>query len=334
MSGLIPVFCDWAKVRMSVSQAPEGTDYKILQCNRSLGAENPDWERNAWVQHIKKPESIDEFHDSSASSSVRVRYSPESGYLDIDGNLGRWGRGDSVWGSGVYASVMGFLPNMLKEPVRVTSPIKMKRIDLTANVAFKSATDAYAYLRWAGMHKLHRINPRNYLTGVTWVTENWSMKIYDKIVDLNRTKNKLLSDKINAEVGYMLRFEITLRTDELEKYKMSLLSDWQHKEHMMGVIFTDKFKTLLKNDVNVDIETEIMPARLAAAVDSWRSGRSFPAMLSDGRISRATYYRLRKDLMEYGYDISQPADVTALNIKPREVEFSFVDAPTWYWRKA
>jgi len=334
MSGLIPVFCDWAKVRFAVNEAPEGTDYKILQCNRILGAEHPDWERNAWVQHIKKPETLDEFHDTSASSSVRVRYSPESGYLDIDGNLGRWGRADAVWGAGVFASVWSFLPTMINSKVQITSPIKMKRIDLTANVAFKSATDAYAYLRWCGMHKLHRINPRSYLTGVTWVTENWSMKIYDKIVDLKRTKNKLLSDKINAEVGYMLRFEITLRTDELEKYKMSYLHDWQNKDEMMAVIFTDKFNALLNRDVNVDIETEVMPARLAAAVDSWRSGRSFPAMLSDGRISRATYYRLRKDLMEYGYDISQPVDVTALNIKPREVDFSFVAAPEWYWRKA
>lgn len=328
---VIPVFCDWAKVRFAVNKPPSGSNYAIVQYQRDVGIDTPEWSRNAWVKHIKKPETVDELLGTSASSSVQVRYSPESGFVDVDGNLGKWGRDNAVWGYGVYGSVMRFLPAIFKGGVNLVGDVRMKRVDLTANVAFKSAVDAYAFLRWAQMHKLHRISPRFYQTGCMWVTENWSLKIYDKIVDLNRLKNKNLSDKINAELGYMLRFELTLRTDELEKYKMSKLSDWQNNDEMMNVIFTDKFKPLLKKDVSIDIVTDDMPSRLCTAVDSWRAGRSFPAMVSDGRMSRTTYYRLRKDLLSYGFDISQPADVTALNIKPREIEFKFVSAPEWYW---
>jgi II/X family phage/plasmid replication protein len=328
----IPVFCDWMKCRFQVNKPPIGTNYQIQQFNRDIGVSSPDWERNAWVQHVKKPETLDEYMGTSASSSVQLRFNPDSNYLDIDGNLGRWGRGDAVWNYGVYSAAWRFLPSILNHGVEIRGDIELKRIDLTANVAFKSATDAYAYLRWAGMHKIHRLNPVHYLTGVMWKTENYSLKIYDKIADLKRVKNKLLSEKLNSEVGYILRFELTLRTDELKKFGMSKLTDWQHRGDMMSVIFSEKFKPLLKNEVNIDIETADMPARLASAVDSWRSGRSYPAMLSDGRISRATYYRLRRDLLAYGFDISQPADVTALNIKPREIEFSFVSAPEWYWK--
>ena len=327
---MIPVFCDWLKLRMAVNKAPRGTDCKIQQYNSAMGAENPDWVRNAWVKHINCTNSDDEYVGTSASSSAQLRYSPESGYLDIDGNLGRWGRGDSVWGSGVFSSAWRFLPSVLADGVEIVGAVHVKRVDLTANVAFKSASDAYAYLRWAKLNKCHRLNPTSYQTGVTWVTENWSMKIYDKIADLNRLKNKELSEKLLSEVGYLLRFEVTLRTNELEKYKMSLLSDWQNRAEMMNVIFTDKFKPLLKKDVSVDAVTDVMPTRLANAVDGWRAGRDYLAMVSDGRLSRSGYYKLRKELLVYGFDISQPCDVTALNIKPREIEFSFVNAPSWY----
>lgn len=330
---MIPVFCDWLKLRMAVSKAPRGTNCKIQQHTVALGSENPDWVRNAWVKHVKSTNDNDEFLGTSASSSAQLRYDSENGYLDVDGNLGKWGRDDAVWGYGVFSSAMRFLPSLLVDDVQIKGSIHMKRVDLTANVAFKSASDAYAYLRYVKMMKCHRLNPVSYQTGVSWVTENWSMKIYDKIYDLKRTKNPLLSEKILSEFGYVLRFEVTLRTDELEKYKMSLLSDWQNKEDMMAVIFTDKFKPLLKKDVSIDAVTDVMPTRLANAVDGWRAGRDYLAMVSDGRLSRSGYYKLRKELLVYGFDISQPCDVTALNIKPREIEFSFIDAPAWYWSK-
>lgn len=328
----IPVFCDWSKLRFQVNKPPIGTNYAIAQYNRDTGLDSNDWVRNAWIKHIKKAESVDDLLGTSASTSVLLRYDSESGFLDVDGNLGRWGRTNNVWNYGVYGSVMRFLPSILRGGVQVQGHIRLKRLDLTANVAFKSAVDAYAYLRWAGMMKIGRLNPKPYLTGVTWVTENYSIKIYDKHADLARNKNKLLSETLKTEFGYVLRFEITLRTDELVKYGMEYLHLWQNKDFKMSEIFEDKLKPLLRRDVQVDQNIEEMPTRLATALDSWRNGRNFPAMLADGRIKRATYYRLRKDLLSYGFDISQPANVTALNIKPREVEFSFIDAPGWYWK--
>lgn len=329
----IPVFCDWLKLRMAVSHAPIGTNYLLAQYNPDVGIDFHDWQRPAWVSHVKKPESIEEYIDTSSSSMVKLRYNQESGFLDVDGNLGRWGRTNNVWNYGVYGSAWRFLPEILKPPVSIVGDIRIKRIDLTANVAFKSATDAYAYLRWCAMQKLHRINPTQHTTGVTWVTENWSLKVYDKINDLNRHKQKNLSELLISEVGYILRIEATLRSDELQKWQMDLLSNWQHNDEMMQRIFMQKFEQILKNDVMIDEMTNEMPTRLSTALDSWRSGRNFPAMVADGKMSRATYYRLRRDLQGFGFDISQPCNVTALNIRPRQVDFSFIDAPSWYWKK-
>jgi II/X family phage/plasmid replication protein len=328
----IPVFCDWAKLRFAVNKPPIGTNYALAQYNRDIGLDAQDWERNAWIKHIKKPEFVDELIGTSASSSVQLRYDAQSGFLDVDGNLGKWGRSNNVWNYGVYGSVWRFLPSILVGGVQIVGDMRLKRIDLTANVSFKSASDAYAYLRWAGMRKIARLNPKPYLTGVMWVTENYSLKIYDKLVDLSRNKMKLLSEKINSEFGYVLRFEITLRSDELKKYGMEYLHCWQNKDFKMSEIFEDKFKPLLRNDALTDNVTDEMPTRLASAVDSWRSGRNYLAMVADGRINIRTYQRLRKDLLIYGFDISQPCNVTALNIRPREIEFSFIDAPAWYWR--
>lgn len=320
-----PVFCDWLKLKMPASLVSAPFE-RYIECNNAYENE---WKRAAWVDVRDAPQQCD--YKRSDSTKIRVRWLADDGLLTIEGNLGRFGRRDNVWGSSVVAAAWNVLDFFAKtHKLRLNSPPEVRRVDLTANIAFRDARDASAYIAWTQGVKLGRATPTPYPTGTTWVTENWSGKVYDKIADLIRHGMTELAERIRSEVGYLLRLELTLRTDELARHGLDKLPNWQERMDAMTVLFTDKFAGLSRGGVIVDDAIRDMPNRLSNAVEAWRNGRDFPAAMRDGTMSRRTYYRMRKELLVYGIDISQRCNVTRMKIKPLEVPFRYVEAPDWY----
>lgn len=321
----VPVFCDWIKLSAPVKSVHRSFD-RWIECSSSGVI---DWRRQAWVQ-VQDERQVTDTRKSD-STKIRARYNAETSYIHIDGNLGRWGKRDNVWGRPVWQSAMSFLDFMAdRETLILSGSPTLHRVDLTANIAFRTASEASAWIAWAQTHKIGRANPRPYATGSAWVTENWSAKVYDKLSDLRRLGHKALADTIEAECGYLLRLETTLRTDELTRLGLTDLAAWQGRDHTMAKIFMDRFKPLLRGGASVDELTDELPMRLSNALDAWRNGKDFHAAVRDGRLSRRTYYRLRSDLLAYGVDIASPCNVVAMRIKPREVQPAFVAAPEWY----
>lgn len=321
----LPIFCDWVSCQVPVENVPSWFDRWIESRSDSGCLE---WSRPAWT----------EFRDghTSASTKIQIRHNREAGVLKIDGNLGRFGHADNVWGQGVYAAASRFVDLLAsRHGVRQTGPVTLSRVDLTLNIAFGSSHDAYDWLRWAHTVKLGRTSATPYPTGVAWKTRRWYAKVYDKIADLKRHKLTALANTLEAEVGYLLRLELTLRTHELAHAGLDHLPTWIEEENTMNVIFSDKFKPLLEGrGATVDELSREMPVRLSNALDGWRNGRNFQQAIADGRMSKRTYYRLRKELMTYGIDISVPCNVTTLNIRPRDITPVPVSAPDWYRRVA
>lgn len=295
-----------------------------------------DWRRPSWVQIADAIQVSDKRR--SDSTKIQVRHNPEAGVIRVSGNLGRWGQRDNVFGLSVGAAGLGFMDYLSKyHPVSFTAAPHLQRVDLTANIAFESASDYYDWLKWAGSLRVGRLKPKTYDTGVAWVTEEWSMKVYDKGADLRRHGLTDLAAAMEQEFGYLARLETTLRTDELERLNASELTDWlEGGQQMQNVIFHEKFKGLIAgtSGVSVDELSRELPLRLANALDAWRNGRNFPAAVADARINVRTYQRLRKDLLVYGVDIAQPCNVTAMRIRPRSIQPVFVSAPDWYRRAA
>lgn len=322
----LPVFCDWLTLSFRAKNLSTAYDRQI-QCREG---EQLAWSRPAWTD-VRDPRQQDD-RTKSDSTNIRVRWNPETEQMRISGNLGRWGRRDNVFGSSVWASAWRFLDFLQDtERLEILSEPELSRVDLTANIAFANAIEAYQYVSWASGIKLSRgSNPMQYPTGVSWVTENWSAKIYDKIADLKRLNNQELAAQLQAEYGYLMRLEITLRTDEINKYDLTRLSAWPERTDIMTVIFSDKFKPLLRPGYTVDELIEEMPTRLMMALQAYRNGTNYPAQVTAGRMNVRTYQRLRKALLAYGVDISQPPNVTRMHIKPRDVTYQFVEAPEWY----
>lgn len=325
----LPIFCDWLKVADSAyTYQPQDWRASIM---RTLGR-SVEWERRAWI----------DLKQTSSASAVRARFletgelhadGRQAGTLHLDGNLGRFGQSSNLFGlhvSDAAERVLDLLAKATRTHFDNPSTLALRRVDLTCNFSFASAADAAAYIDWAAQHHLGRATPRHYPTGCSWVTENWSGKVYDKLADMRRHNLNELADELQRREGYILRLETTLRTDELKRLKADTLDKWS--ADMENVIFTDKFAPILRGEnlPTLDELADTLPARLATCLQAWRNGLDYQAALRDRRISRATFYRLKADLLPFGVDISHRCNVRTLNIRPRLIEMRPLEQPAWW----
>lgn len=325
----LPVFCDWLKVAdTAFTYQPSAWRSRIM---RTTGRD-VDWERRAWV----------DFKQTSSASKIRGRFletgalnddGRQHGTLYLDGNLGRFGSANNLFGLHVQdaaKNVLKLLGDSTYTYFDNPETLSLRRVDLTCNFSFSSAADAAAYIDWCAQHHIGRAAARHYPTGCTWVTENWSAKVYDKLADMRRHNLNELADELQRREGYILRLELTLRTDELKRLKLDTIDKWSTE--MENVIFTEKFAPILRGEnlPTLDELADTLPARLATCVQAWRNGMDYQAAMRDNRISRATFYRLKADLLPFGIDISHRCNVRTLNIRPRLIEMQPLHQPDWW----
>jgi len=329
MSSQLPVFCDWLKVADSAfTYQPSAWRSRIM---RTTGRD-VDWERRAWV----------DFKQTSSASKIRGRFletgalnddGRQHGILHLDGNLGRFGAANNLFGLHVQdaaKNVLQLLGDSTDTYFQNSETLALRRVDLTSNFSFGTAADAAAYIDWAAQHSIGRAQVHPYPTGCSWVTQNWSAKVYDKLADMRRHNLNELADELQRREGYILRLELTLRTDELTRLELATLDKWS--PDMENIIFTEKFAPILpgENLPTADHLADTLPVRLATCVQAWRNGMDYEAAWRDGRINRRTFQRLRKDLLPFGIDISHRCNVRTLNIRPRLIEMKPFEQPAWW----
>lgn len=325
----LPIFCDWLKMadKSFTYQAPRWRS-RILRINEG----KTEWEKRAWM----------DFKDTSSSSSIRGRFletgenesdGRQNGILHLDGNLGRFGKKSNLFGLSCRDSAnqaLALLGTSTDTYYHEAEKVSLRRVDLTANFVFGTAADASAYIDWTKQVHIGRASARPYESGCTWVTENWSAKVYDKIADMRRHNQNELADELKNREGYVLRLEMTLRTDELKRLNVDTLDKWN--TDMEKILFTEKFSPILitQNLPSADDLCDELPVRLSMAVQAWRNGMDYRAALNDGRIHRATFYRLKADLLPFGIDISTRCNVRTLAIRPRLIEMRPLHKPDWW----
>jgi II/X family phage/plasmid replication protein len=129
----------------------------------------------------------------------------------------------------------------------------------------------------------------------------------------------------------IIRLELELKRRELHDLGWSdfneFLKGWE-----MGTVhklFADYEKILEVTGVQNDADfLDSLPIRLRSIAALFLSGRDVRSC-----VSRATFFRYRKSLLDYGIDIAdeRPAMLQTL---VRTVEIHPVSAPDWYWKAA
>ena len=261
------------------------------------------------------------------------------------GNFGRFGRKDNVFGfdpMGVFdivQRVLGYSGLPLFDLVAgsegsdaSSGRLRLSRIDLTRNYQCGGIANARSIIREISGRSVSRA--KRGIAGdesVWWSNTRYMIKFYIKALEMMHH---------GAEEGELLQYckdnGIFRAELELKRRELDLLG-WTDFEAFleawnMGTVHKifDKHTEIL-NKLDRSGESgflDSLPQRLRVTAAAWMSGRDVRSMMS-----RATYFRVRKALLEYGIDIGD-SKTTAITTRIREIEISAVDAPDWYWERA
>lgn len=342
------VFCDWLSMyQVHAKPVLIVNEGRVFSVDRHGEIQ---WEVNSKV-----------VHKGSFDTSVRV--SSDGHRVVIEGNIGRFGRSDNLFGYSVSDCVA--LANKLLAlfdlpPFTDAAPMPLNgkgggaevgtkeyfradvdkgyqavasvitRVDLTCNWSTGSQENASQFLRYLAGFKSGKQEPKSYETsGVSWGegSKYWYAKVYDKAADYIRhlsAANKLHDLKLYE---FMKMAGVVRHEITLKSRYLKQNNLWrssQWENNMQARIYA-MFSDVVEGKAFVDSFLEI-PGRAGELAVAWRDGADLKK-----RLSQPTFYRYRRELLKYNIDISVRSDVARLKIKVNVIDLSPLTVPAWYF---
>lgn len=302
--------------------------------------------------------TTDRHFNYEGSYGTKVRIKCDGHRVSFDGNIGRWGRPDNVFGFSVLAcidranailEIMGLPPFTHERDIPssgdsyIANGCILTRVDLTKNYAAGSPRNAARLIHYfAGQDSGRRANAKQYgENGVTWGegSKYWYGKMY--------VKAESLGDDVSPEVKAwtqeqgIVRHEISLKSRYLAQNGLRKINDWKHNEWViwdeelnevptMENVVYNRFSDVLKRGQAVRTPLEEIPGNIGRIARDWRSGVD---VWGDANYSIRTRQMWRKKLLPYGIDIKQPSAATRLPIRLEVIELKQAVVPDWYWQE-
>ncbi|RJX30372.1 MAG: DNA replication protein [Oxalobacter sp.] len=284
--------------------------------------------------------------EGSFDSRCEIRSDGSS--VEFSGNIARFNRRDNLFGYGWEETIrrINELLNLYSIPPFTSGKLfrfadtgwtwtgaYATRIDITMNYATFAAQNAQAVLRAMAAQHIGRqkgqLSPDGATVMYGYGSKYVSGKLYSKYVEfVNHLRRKSGSHVDESVVDFcqrlgVLREEFTLKSRFLTQNNLRYLGSITQDKLVEVFMTRSQFKRLEK----VKYETfDDLPRHLRATYVSWKNG--FPIDLS-----KATFYRHRTALLEYGIDISVPSNVAHFPLRVRTVEVAALEAPNWYRQK-
>lgn len=301
---------DWLTFELPYPHAPLQTDL-IMRVS-------PDGV-SQWVTKCHLP--VSGSYDSSVlCTSVGAHSDGLASHLRISGNPAKFLQGHNVFGTDdilllinkfllVLFPILGFEFTPFVSSAVPRS--KLYRIDINYGYLLPCRSDVINWLRAAEFKSRSR-SGRPCSSGSTLYfqknSRRWAFKFYSKgqELDSHPISDKLpsaLIDKIYSYSQRLLRAELTLRRMELVKICCSTVADFINSfdcPELFGV-YMDRIELRGQNSFLSENLFSLLPNSVRSTYVLWREGHNPFSMLS-----RATFYRHRKILLEYEIDISIP----------------------------
>lgn len=185
---------------------------------------------------------------------------------------------------------------------------RFTRIDLTRSYRFPTSVSARSWLRECGGTARSRHGGALFTDGTIYFgknSERWSLKLYHKGDELlARKKGHRLPDelphreKLLEWASGVVRFEVTLRSKELEKIDLKAWDALRIWQAYFDKVTWNQNAQMVEADM---FETELR-GELRKTLALWRAGADPRSLLS-----KNTYYKHRRQLLDYmGVDIASP----------------------------
>lgn len=135
-------------------------------------------------------------------------------------------------------------------------------------------------------------------------SKRWSVKMYSKGQEINLARNKkpgmiIMPPELLKWADDKIRIELTLKSNELRETGLHLASEWRNIEELN--VFSDyveRIQMASQKKIN-DLNDKIVLASVKATYQLWLDGND-PRLI----LSKPTFYRHRKALLEHDIDIS------------------------------
>lgn len=327
------VICDW----LSIYQDHYGIQLPQINNGRVFSVDangEIEWTTERQFEHV-------------GSYDTKIRIKCDGSRIKLDGNIGRFGRTDNVFGYSVYqcielanAVLRRFdlppftVPKFNASSGELMDGAILTRIDLTQNYATGSHRKAVKLVHYlAGHDSGRRASVKQYGdNGVTWNegSKYQSSKLYIKAESLGPHAPEHLAQWVR-EQG-LVRHEITLKARFLRQQKLRHISDWQAYENGKAVnmdnIIYNRFSDVLTRGQAVDVKLEDIPKTLGHVALAWRAGKD---VWGDENYAKVTRRLWRRKLLAYGIDIKQPMRIHTLATRMEIIKLQPAAAPAWYW---
>lgn len=230
-------------------------------------------------------------------------------------------------------SVDGVVGNIGAAPAcTYRRPLYLSRVDLTKNYACGSLTAARSALRAISAKCKTRM--KKGVAGddaVWWSNTRYMLKVYIKSVEMEAHGCNTGKVYEYARDNGIIRLEVELKQRELSDLGWSdfacFLEDWNMKK--VHKLFGD-YEQILEAGKQINHHEFInsLPQRLRMVADNFLAGLDVKS-----KMKRTSFYKYRRQLLEYGIDISdeRPEQIKTV---VRFVEIIPLVAPDWYWEES
>lgn len=254
-----------------------------------------------------------------SSMTVRTTLVDANGHteqVELSGNPVKFLQGHNVWGSQDLPNLVVELVLKVSHHLSIIQPPQflaalmsshgtISRVDINEMFDLGTRSNVLTYLHHIGENS--RTRAQSAVTSGTTVYLNktsrrWSIKLYSKGQEVELPRNNKqgtlkLTDSLKSYTDPMLRIELTLKSNELRENGLHLLSAWNGVE--CDQVFDDYYSRLTMPDQQLLEIPDNLPNSLKLTYVSWFEGHDIRSM-----VSRPTFYRHRKQLLEFGIDIS------------------------------
>lgn len=338
-------FCDWLSIyqRHACGGLPQISDGAFMRIDS-----------DGQVESITLKKSRIE---GSFETAVFVRCDGETVWFE--GNVSKWGRTDNVFGYSFtqclqiinrlllslglppFTEGEKFISNFKGEPRTCWTGAIVTRVDVTQNWSVGGKENAYHFMRYLQSQQASRLKTGTYGDGETVDFGRGSRRVYFKAYlkgpELRRHAGRV-ADSSTFEKGavdpYVLqladwcdavglvRVEMTFKATKLHDMGCHFLGGFDMKQIEME--FEQRCEVLTRACADVD-ELSELPKALLSTYRMWQAGDDLTT-----KLSRATFYRHRRELLPYGVDIAIKSNVVPLKTRTRVIKLGPVSMPDWY----
>lgn len=251
-------------------------------------------------------------------------------HLWVNGNPSKFLQGHNVFGSDdivslfsdvfdVVASQTGLCPTPSELRQIRTGDYDIKTVDINYSYELPSISDVKAFIRALEFKAKTRHGRPSTKAGTLYfgkTSERWALKFYCKADEIKTARGRLPDSLSNVGiedwVENKLRVELRLLSKQLKALDIVKVKDLDAVK--VKELFNEYLRKIEMSE-QITLSDEVLlalPNKLRSTYTLWSEGHDLRDLMS-----KATYYRHRTDLKEYGINIDlRPSSVTKSNVIP------------------